>query len=146
LIDPARITREAQIREAMPVLTSAHAAILAAMELARQDKVLGSSLGCVVVIEVPPGSKAAEILDPLTSELPSIFIASEVEVVNSGVVPSRVETEWAYSQVFEVYGSACKPWVLPPRKHKCLRCWRHVAEKENDLCGRCFGVVTEIGL
>jgi isoleucyl-tRNA synthetase len=138
----------------MPVLTSAHAAILAAMELARQDKVLGSSLGCVVVIEVPPGSKAAEILDPLASELPTIFIASEVEVVNSGFVPPPVKTssgdatkpEWAYSQLFEAYGSACKAWVLPPRKHKCLRCWRHVAEKENDLCGRCFGVVAKMGL
>ncbi|OIW26190.1 isoleucyl-tRNA synthetase [Coniochaeta ligniaria NRRL 30616] len=139
LFDPRRLTRdEGQMREAMPAITSAHAATLAAMEVARQSKVLGSSLGCNVILEVPADSKALEVFRSLESELPNILVVSGVQVMTHFFTD---EIAWAFQQPFIVYGDECKAWVLPPTKHKCPRCWRHAAEKKDDLCGRCAHVV-----
>ncbi|KAB5578446.1 tRNA synthetases class I-domain-containing protein [Coniochaeta sp. 2T2.1] len=136
LIDTTRLTRdETELRGAMPAVMSAHAATLAAMELARQSKVLGSSLGCDVVLDVPEDSEALRTLRALEDELPNILVASQVKIVAAPYVPE--ETEWAFQQPFTAYGADCRSWVLPPTKHKCPRCWRHVAEREEELCGRC---------
>lgn len=141
LVDPNRLTRdESRIREAIPAITAAHAATLAAMELARQAKVLGASLGCTVVLEVPANSKVVEVLKALEPELPSILVVSGVEVTTR-FAPDEVA--WAFQQPFSVYGDDCLAWVLPPTQHKCPRCWRHVADKEDELCGRCERVITE---
>lgn len=143
LIDPSRLPGdESQIRHAMPAITSAHAATLMAMELARQAKVLGGSLGCTVVLQVPPESEALKVLKRLESEMPSILVVSGVEVTTR-FVPDEVA--WVFQQPFSVYGAECQAWVLPPTKHKCPRCWRHVAEEEDELCGRCVEVISKTG-
>lgn len=138
LIDSRRLSDEVRVREILPGVTAAHNACLAAMEIARQSKVLGSSLGCNVVLEVPANSKALRAFKSLESELANILVVSEVRITTDFVLE---ETEWAFQQPFAVYGDECKAWVLPPTKHKCPRCWRHVAEKQDELCGRCVRVV-----
>lgn len=137
-IDSARLTQhsESQLREAVPVLMSAHAAIKAASERARAEKVLGSSLQCSVILEVPDGSAALSSLAALAHELEAMFVVSSVEL--NGAVP---ESDWGFSEAFEARGSQCLAWVLPPRQSKCPRCWRYVAPKEDELCGRCEEVV-----
>ncbi|KAL2173520.1 tRNA synthetases class I-domain-containing protein [Thermothelomyces heterothallicus CBS 202.75] len=145
LIDPARLTRDpAELREAVPVLMAAHAAIKAASEPARADKVLGSSLQCHVVLEVPEEGRALRILRAHEAELPAMFVVSSVEL--NGAVGGEEEEEeeeegWKYCQRFELDGQQCKAWVLPPRQAKCPRCWRYVAPSEDELCGRCEEVV-----
>lgn len=137
VVDEARLTiGEAELREAVPVLMRAHAAIKAASELARADKVLGSSLQCAVVLEVPEG-KALEVLGRYKEELEAMFVVSTVEL--NGAVPG--DAEWKYCEEFELDGKQCRAWVLPPRHAKCPRCWRYVAPKEEELCGRCDEVV-----
>jgi isoleucyl-tRNA synthetase len=138
LVDPARLVRdEAELRRAVPILMRTHAAIKAASELARADKVLGSSLQCRVVLEVPEGGKTVlEALGRYRDELEAMFVVSEVEI-NGGVS----DAEWRYCEEFELDGVQCKAWVLPPTQAKCPRCWRYVAPKEDELCGRCEDVV-----
>ncbi|KAL2137887.1 hypothetical protein VTI28DRAFT_7920 [Corynascus sepedonium] len=138
LVDPSRLTLDqAELREAVPVLMAAHAAIKAASEPARADKVLGSSLQCDVVLEVPEGGRALDILRRYREELAAMFVVSSVEL--NGAI--REALEWKYCEEFELDGSQCKAWVLPPTQAKCPRCWRYVAPKEDALCGRCEEVV-----
>ena len=138
LVDPARLVRdEAELRRAVPILMRTHAAIKAVSELARADKVLGSSLQCRVVLEVPEGGKRVlEALGRYRDELEAMFVVSEVDI-NGGVS----DAEWRYCEEFELGGVQCKAWVLPPTQAKCPRCWRYVAPKEDELCGRCEDVV-----
>jgi isoleucyl-tRNA synthetase len=139
VVDAARVVLdEAALREAVPVLMRAHAAIKAASEVARGEKVLGSSLQCAVVLEVPEGS-ALEALRRYGDELEAMFVVSSVEL--NGVVAE--DAEWKYCEEFELDGVSCKAWVLPPTQAKCPRCWRYVAPKEDQLCGRCEEVVGE---
>lgn len=139
LVDAARLTLdEAELARAVPVLMRTHAAIKAASELARADKVLGSSLQCRVVLQVPAGSAVLEALARYREELEAMFVVSEVAL--NGEVPAA---EWKYCEEFELDGARCKAWVLPPTQAKCPRCWRYVAPKEDELCGRCEDVVGE---
>lgn len=117
---------------------AAHAAVKAASERARTDKVLGSSLQCSVVLQVPAAS-AASLLEELGSELDAMFVVSSVAV--NTAVPDEGSVAWRYAAPFEVAGSICNAWVLPPQQAKCPRCWRYVAEAEDHLCGRCADVV-----
>lgn len=138
LVDPARLwLDEAQLRSDMPALMRTHAAIKAASELARADKVLGSSLQCSVVLEAPAGSAALAALERYRDELEAMFVVSSVEL--NGAVAA--DAAWKYSGEFEVDGVGCRVWVLPPKQAKCPRCWRYVAPAEDALCGRCEEVV-----
>ncbi|KAK4100746.1 isoleucyl-tRNA synthetase [Parathielavia hyrcaniae] len=137
VVDESRLTLDRkQLREDVPVLMRAHAAIKAALELARGDKVLGSSLQCAVVLEVPEG-RVLEALGRYGEELEAMFVVSSVEL--NGAVPDGAE--WKYCEEFELEGGQCTAWVLPPKQAKCPRCWRYVAPKKDELCGRCEEVV-----
>lgn len=159
LMDESRLPGdEAQLRKAIPVLSAVHAGINTAAEQARRDKVLGSSLQCSVILQVPDPA-VATILGQLGDELESIFVVSSVGVNT----PLPEEPEWKYSLDLQIpiggtsrireaglgdsnvdSSSAtvgCTVWVLPPNAHKCPRCWRYVAPKEDALCGRCEDVV-----
>jgi isoleucyl-tRNA synthetase len=137
VVEEARLTLdESELREAVPVLMRVHAAIKAASELARADKVLGSSLQCGVVLEVPEG-RALDALSRYGEELEAMFVVSSVEL--NGAVAEDVG--WKYCEEFELDGEKCRAWVLPPSQAKCPRCWRYVAPREDELCGRCEEVV-----
>ncbi len=140
LVDAARLAGddESALRSALPVLMDAHGAIKAASELARADKVMGSSLGCAVVLEVPEGPALAA-LEAYRPELEAMFVVSSV-ALNA---PVPADKAWGYSQAFEAAGVSCNAWVLPPVEAKCPRCWRYVAPAEDELCNRCNHVVEE---
>ncbi|EAQ93713.1 hypothetical protein CHGG_01948 [Chaetomium globosum CBS 148.51] len=133
LVDEGRRTvAEGALREAVPVLMRTHAAIKAASELARGDKVLGSSLQCDVVLEVPEG-KALQALERFREELEAMFVVSSVEL--NGTVAE--DAQWKYCEEFELEGKQCKAWVLPPKQAKCPRCWR-------VCCAQGGGAVREV--
>ncbi|KAK3355646.1 tRNA synthetases class I-domain-containing protein [Neurospora tetraspora] len=140
LIDSNRLRYdEAVLRKDIPVLMETHAAIKAASELARRGKVLGSSLGCSVVINAPKDSKALSVLQKYKDELDAMFVVSSVDL--GGAIEGG--PAWKYVQDFEMGGQGCQAWVLPPKDHKCPRCWRFVAPAEDSLCVRCEDVVGE---
>ena len=149
LIDPTRLTRDpATLRADFPILMAAHAAIKAASERARSDKVLGSSLQSSAVLVLRPtassSADAGAVLRRYADELDSLFVVSSVDV---DVQPPSSDAAWSYDHEIilgdeasgrTVLGTA---YVLPPRQAKCPRCWRYVAPAEDVLCGRCEDVV-----
>ncbi|KAI1802858.1 isoleucyl-tRNA synthetase [Daldinia bambusicola] len=139
IIEPGRLTRDlTSLRKDIPVLMSARAAVKAGLEVARRDKVLGSSLQSSVIIKIPD-VQTREVLESYADELDSMFVVSSVAINAS--LPS--EPEWSYTQEFEVGGVKGDVVVLPPKHAKCPRCWRYVAPKEDSLCGRCEDVVAD---
>lgn len=140
LISPSRLTHsEPELREAIPVLITAHSAIKAALEEARNGKHVGSSLQAFVVLQLPENSEILRVLGPLKEELDAIFVVSSVAIRTDTSEPTDVA--WKRETAFAVGDETCKVWLLPPRDHKCPRCWRYVAPKEDELCSRCEEVV-----
>ena len=131
-----------------------HAAIKAALERARNDKVLGSSLqsSAVILLRTAPTStspSAMDVLERYEDELDALFVVSSVEVCpDVGLQLLSSDAAWSYNQEIvlgddvasarTVLGSVR---VLPPKRAKCPRCWRYVAPAEDVLCGRCEDVV-----
>lgn len=113
---------------------SVHGGIKSALERARGDKVVGSSLQSSVVVSTSD-SRVAAILEKYADELDGMFVVSSLNV-NTPVPESP---EWSYAQSFDL-GTVT---VLPPRDAKCPRCWRYMAPVEDALCSRCEDVVKE---
>ncbi|KAI0895707.1 isoleucyl-tRNA synthetase [Annulohypoxylon nitens] len=138
IIDPSRLTHDlVSLRKDIPFLMSIHAAIKAALEVGRRDKVLGSSLQSSVIIEIAD-STTQEVLEKYADELETMFVVSSVKI-NS---PLPADAEWSYVEEFEVNGAKGKVVALPPIQAKCPRCWRYVAPKEDTLCQRCEEVTS----
>ncbi|TDZ27521.1 Isoleucine--tRNA ligase [Colletotrichum sidae] len=127
---------EVSLRKDLPVLMSIHGAVKAGLEKGRLDKVLGSSLQSSVVI-TSGDQGVAGVLAKYASELEAMFVVSSV-AINTDI---PAEGEWRYDETFEVGGVKGTVSVLPPIEHKCPRCWRYVAPKDDALCGRCEDVV-----
>jgi isoleucyl-tRNA synthetase len=98
----------------------------AALEKARDDKVIGSSLTAQVTLRTPPGMY--DLLMRSDRDLPMVFIVSSV-TVERGEQDSRIEAI-----------------VSRAAGDKCPRCWRFVTETVPDgemagLCLRCADAV-----
>lgn len=105
---------------------------LKALEIARQEKKIGSSLEAVLTIQAIPGSYRT--LSRLKQELRFLLIVSNVDVIEApggnGSTPLYVLVEKAPGQ-------------------KCDRCWNystHVGENERypTVCERCSAALVEI--
>lgn len=146
LIDPSRLTQdESQLKKAIPVLLTAHSAVKGALEEARIAKYVGSSLQSSVVFHVPEESMTLKMLEPLRNELEAIFVVSHVDIeAGDGAQDPSEGQEWSCQTSFEVGDENVKVWVLPPKEHKCPRCWRYVSPKEDELCKRCDDVVAAL--
>lgn len=154
LIDTARLMRDpATLRADLPVLMAVHSAIKAALERARSDKVLGSSLQSSAVLSLhstpsSASSSAKDVLSRYADELEALFVVSSIEVCPDADVQPPFDASWSYVQEIilgddvasakTVLGSV---HILPPKQAKCPRCWRYVAPAEDVLCGRCEDVV-----
>ncbi|KAI2622469.1 isoleucyl-tRNA synthetase [Hypoxylon sp. NC1633] len=137
IVSSRRLTQDLKsLREDIPVLMSAHAAVKSGLEAARVDKVVGSSLQSSVILEVPEAS-TREILQKYADELEDMFVVSSVEI--NAALPD--DPEWIYTREFEINGTKGAAVVLPPKQPKCPRCWRYVAPAEDALCRRCVDVV-----
>ncbi|GKT91573.1 isoleucyl-tRNA synthetase [Colletotrichum tofieldiae] len=127
------------LRPSERLLMSVSSAVKAALEKGRLAKVLGSSLQSSVLVTTE-NQAVAGVLSKYGEELEAMFVVSSVETNTK--VPS--ESEWRYDEVFEVNGAKGTVSVLPPKEHKCSRCWRYIAPKEDALCGRCEDVVSSL--
>ncbi|KAK2009337.1 isoleucyl-tRNA synthetase [Colletotrichum eremochloae] len=136
---PPSAIGEASLHKDLPVLMSVSGAVKAALEKGRLAKVLGSSLQSSVVVTTEDRAVAG-VLGKYGEELEAMFVVSSVET--NAEVPSG--SAWRYDEVFEVNGAKGTVSVLPPKEHKCPRCWRYVAPKEDALCGRCEDVVSSL--
>lgn len=101
-----------------------------ALEVARNEKVIGKSLDAKVTLTLPEGLDK----DSINSEFTQLFIVSQVEIVDElddGTVyaNSTVKVEHADGE-------------------KCARCWNYKTDEnlvtgKDDICDRCRSVVGE---
>lgn len=109
--------------------------VLKALEMARQSKVIGNSLGALV--QLYPSENSAKLLQQFT-DLEQLFIVSSVEVHDAATdVPA---------DAVPLKDIAVK--VVPAPGEKCERCWvisPHLGtdEAHPTLCPRCTDIVTK---
>ncbi|KAL5327494.1 hypothetical protein ACEPPN_005192 [Leptodophora sp. 'Broadleaf-Isolate-01'] len=126
----------------VPWLLNANTAIKSAQEEARANKHIGSSLESSVILRVP--AEAKDLFQRYADELASILVVSSVElqtVVSLDGASQDAEYRFSYAAMFATPKGQAEALVLPPKDHKCPRCWRYVAPVEDELCGRCEEVV-----
>ena len=95
-----------------------------ALEVARQDKTIGNSLGARVTVRAR--GAAADLLEPARADLAMLFIVSQLEFERANGDGPEVEVS-----------------VLRAEGEKCARCWRIVPSTSRDsdtagLCDRCL--------
>jgi isoleucyl-tRNA synthetase len=143
-------------------LIAVREAVLKALEEARQEKLIGGSLEAKVGLEVYNSGQTVSskhvarledwltILEEYRSQLPSIFIVSQVEVVPgvSAAANSRLRPD---SKVKTVANAelGLRVWIEKAAGEKCARCWNysvHVGEEARypDVCERCAEALREI--
>lgn len=134
-----------------------NAAIKAALERGRADKVVGQSLQSAVTL-VFRDRHAADVHCRHMRELDALFVVSEVLIAEEEEEISPLASEspeakkWSYSQDIVVLPTTGKEEavavgtavVKPPRRAKCPRCWRYVAPAPDMLCFRCADVVQSL--
>ena len=102
-----------------------------ALELQRQEKVIGHSLDALVRLELPKDLKA--VLEQEQDQLKFIFIVSGVEIVGTLKDDAKVYA----SESLE----GLKISVHPAPGKKCERCWNYFAEASTpehpNICLRC---------
>ncbi|MDD5952821.1 MAG: isoleucine--tRNA ligase [Oscillospiraceae bacterium] len=104
-----------------------------ALELARNEKVIGASLDAKVQLFCE--GELYDFVKSVENELATVFITSQVEVING--------TGGSFTSG-DVEGLSVT--VLPAEGEKCARCWSYsstVGSDENhpDLCARCAAVL-----
>ena len=134
IISSERVVKDDKLLTDLPWLLNANTAIKIAQEEARAKKIIGSSLESSVILQLP--SQALAVFERYADELETIFVVSSV------AFGDQVEGAWKYSCDFDVPGGKGTAWVVPPKEHKCPRCWRYVAPVEDELCKRCEDVVS----
>ncbi|KAG5999527.1 hypothetical protein E4U43_002019 [Claviceps pusilla] len=141
LVDPKRLTADpAQLRTDFALLAAVHSAVKAGLEQAREDKAVGSSLQCSILINTDD-AQLAHTLRAYQDELDAMFVVSRVDV-NQAL---EGQPAWQYTREIQVQGSPSGTvHVLPPKQEKCSRCWRYLAEQEDGLCRRCDEVVGQV--
>lgn len=134
------------LRMQIECLTAAHDAVKTAQEAARAQKKMGSALDCDVVLHLsqymPAGVKELFSRE-MEEQLAAIFVVSDVEIVVNDAALLEAEAEWCFSAPFDVAGRQAKALVFPPKRHKCVRCWRYAAPEPEALCARCDDVVRQ---
>jgi isoleucyl-tRNA synthetase len=115
-------------------LTTLRERVLAQIEPLRKDKQIGSSLQAKVVLSATDAELA--LLAPFATELPMLFIVSEVELR-----PASAEVE--------AHGEAeARITIERAGGVKCDRCWRYVRSVSSEpewagLCERCHDALAE---
>ncbi len=94
-----------------------------ALEDARNEKIIGSSLEAEVLINVD--GEAKRVLESLADYLKQLFIVSDVKLVDEKLSIINI----------------CGVKVEKSKGEKCERCWNYTDHTENGLCQRCREVL-----
>jgi len=121
--------------ERWEVILNVRKEITKALELARNEKIIGHSLDAAVSLALP--HNLLQGLKDYREELRSICIISAVEFVDEGKIEGGYESQ-------EYPGLVIK--VMPSPFNKCERCWSHDSTVGHDkdhptLCKRCVQAI-----
>lgn len=103
--------------------------VLKALEVARNEKIIGKSLNAKVIFNPTP--QVAKLILSLKVNFAQVFIVSSFEIVGSSI-----EGEQYDSGVIQ---------VLPAEGECCARCWQIVDHIDEDgLCERCSKIIKKL--
>ena len=100
--------------------------VFKALEEARNEKVIGSSLEAEVKLNL--GEKYKPVREQLEKYLHQLLIVSKVEFTDDETLPKA---------------STIRVEVLKSNGQKCNRCWNYVDELDGDICHRCSEILKE---
>ncbi len=113
----------AKILEDFDIFFQVKEAVNKALEDARNEHVIGSSLEAEIMVNAD--GKALEVLKTLEKYLKQLFIVSKVTLTDD--------------KLPEIQGFGVS--VVKSNGHKCERCWNYVDEVKDGLCERCQKVL-----
>jgi len=126
--------RDAELEERFEELLTVRSDVAKALELARNDKIIGHSLDARVLLAVPEGPWRT-LLDRYREDLAAMFIVSQVDLV-AAVDGGRSAENVPGMQV----------GVEKAQGDKCERCWNYSTTVGDSVdhptvCARCRGVL-----
>ncbi|KAI9733073.1 MAG: isoleucine-tRNA ligase [Cirrosporium novae-zelandiae] len=159
------------LRADLSVLMAVNTAIKTAQESVRSQNLMGSSLQSYVHLSLSP--KLMPLFQKYSHELEDLFVVSGISIASLDSPSDKAHTttitetaDWFKKEEFHAHryeesssktqseetekteesgdGERGLAYVYKPPQHKCIRCWRYVAEKEDTLCKRCEDVVDEL--
>ena len=117
---------EKELLEKYDAFMALRSDVLKALEVARNNKVIGKSLNASVCIK--PTAEALETIQSVEADLAQVFIVSSFEVVEN--LEEGEETDSGLIK------------VTPAEGCTCARCWQIVDNVDEDgLCERCKKIV-----
>jgi isoleucyl-tRNA synthetase len=121
---------DAELEARYERLLAARSDVAKALELARNEKLIGSSLEARVLI-APPAGEWRDLLERYAAELPTLFIVSQAELVDA--LAEGVDGEAV---------PGLKVGVEKARGEKCERCWTYAetvgeSDAHPTVCHRC---------
>ena len=135
----------------IPLLMQVLAAVRNGQEAARNDKKMGDSLQSYILLEIDPilvaQNPAFDLLKRYHEDLESLFVVSNVSIVEGRKSSELDKASWSYHTDCEIHGQIVRVHVREPEQAKCNRCWRYKAPldvpQEEALCQRCVLVVDD---
>ena len=106
--------------------------VLAQLEGLRQEEIIGNSLEARVTL-TSDDSVLLDLLNSYREVLPEPLLVSDVQVIESGTADDSYATGSAEPKL--------KLLAVQTEAGKCARCWRYVADPNEQLCPRCDAVV-----
>ncbi|KAJ6631136.1 tRNA synthetases class I-domain-containing protein [Mycena sp. CBHHK59/15] len=139
----------------MKMLLRLRTAVLSALEEARADKKIKSSLEAEVELLVPDLEEAPAFLDLLQREGPliyyfvenflkTLFITSDATIIDEGSL-GTTSPAWVFHSTMAIPSSEEEMTIRirPAQLEKCSRCWTFTRRPSEALCPRCTEVVTQ---
>lgn len=105
-------------------------------QASRVEKTVGNSLETEVNVHVDTNSIQGKIILAHQHYMADYLLTSNFSV--NGKIESF---DYCYKDSVLIDGEEIALEVIPSKHHKCPRCWKYTAEKENELCTRCDEVV-----
>ncbi|KAL6298677.1 isoleucyl-tRNA synthetase [Sparassis latifolia] len=122
--------------------------VMAAMEEARQAKLLKSSLEAEVLLlvpdDIPEESTLISLLGREENFLKTLFIVSDAYLATEGSLGTQ-SPDWLYTRSLPIQRDSdleIRVLVRPAALSKCPRCWTYTRPKDDLLCKRCSDVLT----
>ncbi|KAL8869174.1 MAG: hypothetical protein Q9174_004468, partial [Haloplaca sp. 1 TL-2023] len=117
--------QDSQMAIDMPILEATDQAIKKVQEIARQQKKMGSSLGCYVMIQTKnhweEQSSVMACYERHLLDLAAVFVVSQVEIYKKHPPQDRWKAEWIIQEDFVINGDEVVVYLYAPDKDKCSR-------------------------
>ncbi|KAI0340362.1 isoleucyl-tRNA synthetase [Trametopsis cervina] len=123
----------------MDDLLKVRSLVLGALEKARRNKFIKSSLEAEVELVLPKSAKYSDLLRREESSLSQFFIVSGVTLRSPSPASEDIIQE---DRLDAASIDALAARIRLAKHHKCPRCWTYTRPKEEDLCARCSDVVS----